>query len=858
MAMALVPVATLLTVACTGNEGLFGSADNTGVPITFNVGLSNTEQLTRSASEPIALKGEGRQLWLIPTVEQTKTVPATRGTQLKKTDNLSSFGVSAFRHAANDTDLSDDTPDYFYNLEAKEVASSNPVQYQISQNYYWPKADEALTFNAYYPYGNENVRLTDLNSETKNAGPQSFYVTVAGSAKEQVDFMTAKTTTTDFTNSASPSVNLQFQHHMTAVRFVLGDQFLGGYIKSIVISGVNAKGTYTVGEGWSATQKGAVNISYMTADHLDKPIDGTANEEVTADSEMFLLIPQEFTEDDEAMITIMYHDGYHDYEVSASLAGQDAWQEGTTVTYAISSTSLTTLRISDITFASTPDGAPKTGWTKDDAIGMYVVNEDGVTLDFKNVKCVYQGVSDDQTNKWQWKVEQPIINDVQKTVFFTSGKTYYFYYPYQEGTPDGYVMAGKGAGKPADEFFSSYISSYSTVANQASEALHAQADLQVGMAQKDVYSSTVKASMERHVGLAILELKSKKIDNEYTYTLSTDANYKWTARDGSQTEVTASPTFGTNKPCKYNDLYYFFVKQATQTELNGTGTEAWSELVTLNAGASQKYEEYSTRTVVHFDQTYTLANGDIYYSTGALSKKLIDHTTYGTPVGLVFSTSPSATDKATWKHGYVMALNNAKEGMVKWAAALGLVYKAQTTITAHRDNKEGLTETNAIKAKGNATAYPAVWAALNHKAKNKSGSYAVTMTASNSGWYLPSTGQCFDICVGLGKVSSSGFTQQGVHYSQWGASDATTCFNNINNALDAITGYSVDKIANSSTLNTGTGWWWTSTEFDADGAYDILFNSGVRITIDCYSTEATGNGKTKTMQTCYVRPVLAF
>ena len=49
-------------------------------------------------------------------------------------------------------------------------------------------------------------------------------------------------------------------------------------------------------------------------------------------------------------------------------------------------------------------------------------------------------------------------------------------------------------------------------------------------------------------------------------------------------------------------------------------------------------KEYSTRTVVHFDQTYTLANGDIYYSTGALSKKLIDHTTYGTPVGLVFST----------------------------------------------------------------------------------------------------------------------------------------------------------------------------------------------------------------------------
>ena len=629
----------LTTVSCSQQEDIVSVAQPADGRITFTTGIATTAGATRAVADgdPIALKGAGRQLWLVPVVQSTseREQQLTRGTQLNSTDKLSSFGVSAFKHEAGDGDLSDNLPDYFYNLQATEVQNDEGEGtgvYQIAQPYYWPTGTERLTFNAYYPYGNDNVKLTDLNSTeaNKNLGPQRFTVKVAASAKEQVDFMTATTGETpdaSMHQSAKPGVNLTFQHHMTAVRFVLGSQFLGGYIKSIMISGVYGKGTYVIGSGWTldADDKTTVNISYMTEDRLDKHVDGTNGQDISADGEAFLLIPQEFADDDAAVIKVLFHDGYDDYLVEASLAGQAAWLEGTTVTYAISSDYLTTLKISEIDFpVPTYNGAavsaPKTGWTagvggaEGDCVGLYVVKADGTTLAHANVKCEYVG----GTSKWKWQIHHPVDAESGETtpVFKLPGYTYYFYYPYKEGTPSGYPVAGLGAGVAATTFFSSVISSYTTVADQGDLTKFNAADLQVAKAQDAAYSSTITATMERQVGLARLQLSAPADVYARAVYVNNELNTTKSAVKGMASRAAVNK-FETNTPVGASGVYYFYTKANTGTTLNSIQSDvnAWKQGHEYNIAAGAVSEIWTAESRRH-DWPYVSAIWE-YTKTGS-------------------------------------------------------------------------------------------------------------------------------------------------------------------------------------------------------------------------------------------------
>ena len=601
-------VMTLLLFSCHQDElGEHLQHAKVDIPsdgrIMFNVGVSDNVEITRGAANceqsPIALTGGKQKLWLIPTVEPTaaRDNEVTRGTQLTPTDKMSSFGVSAFKHASSEYNLADCRPDFFYNQEATEILDTNNEGtgvWQLAKTYYWPDADEALTFNAYYPYGNDNVKLVDLNEETKLKGAQRFNVTVASNGKEQVDFMTATTDATpdeSFKDNAKPGINLTFNHHMTAIRFVLGDQFLGGYIKSISFSGIYGSGVYTVGSGWTTSEQDKtndVNINYVSQDdiqqtHMDKPIDGTAGQAVTAAGETFLLIPQTFASTDAAKISILFNDGYDDYTVEASLAGQDPWVEGTTVTYAISSHYLTTLRISELTFPTTVAGAPKTTWAVGDKVGMYVVAPNGTTIEHENVCCEFVG----GTGFWKWQVNHPDGNPVYKL----PGYSYYFYYPYVDGAPNGYTILGHQAGEDAETFFSGVLSSYSTIADQSTTDKFINADLQIAKGIDDVRSSTVRATMLRQVGLVRMTFPSKSITTTKTYL-----NNVQTSVDGT-TDVTASRTFesGTNTPCPNGDVYYFWTKAGSPTMFNiSSGVNSWASSLNVTLSA---YETSSVNNI---------------------------------------------------------------------------------------------------------------------------------------------------------------------------------------------------------------------------------------------------------------------
>jgi len=218
--------------------------------------------------------------------------------------------------------------------------------------------------------------------------------------------------------------------------------------------------------------------------------------------------------------------------------------------------------------------------------------------------------------------------------------------------------------------------------------------------------------------------------------------------------------------------------------------------------------------------------GDYYFSDGSWGTLADRATATVYPIGVVFSNTTSANDKAHgWTHGYAMALTNAATNYstktCQWSssnsAENGISYQdnisGQTyTYTDYGSqyyntftkNKDGYSENQVIVKKGtlgySPTTYPAIYYALNYAT---TGSTYMAPIGS-SGWYLPSIGQWYDIYTNLGTMSpiptypTDGKTN-GI--CRWYSIDNTNdknnysliCYNAINNYLTAISTYSSNK-----------------------------------------------------------------
>ncbi|SNU04805.1 Glycine rich protein, partial [Prevotellaceae bacterium MN60] len=589
--------AALLLTACTqdiAQEFFAGNDDNS---VTFTAQTIMTEDETRSVSAPEALPltGDGLNLWLMPS-ETPMAGDATRGTQINSVSELSSFGVSAFKHGAIPSGktlneyLTDNhlKPDFFYNMEATKVTGTE--KFKLTTNYYWPASNETLSFFAYAPYGDGNVGLSAETAE----GPQVITFKVNTVVKDQADFMTAQASSTAHTSaSETPSVRLNFTHHLTGVRFVLGDQFLKGWVKSISLKGVYTEGKYTIGGNWTLddTKKGNFTISY----NMDKPVTGTPGETVTAPNETFLMIPHTFADDDAATIEVVYNDGYTDYIVSAPLKGQ-TWKAGKTVTYAITSKKLTTLQISSITFPTTPlaaDGMPDKAkaWQAGDKVGMYVVGSDGMKLKHKNIPVTFDGT--------KWNIDH---TTAEGTIYKLPGESFYFYYPYSTASnnqPLGYPEQCPELKAEAPVFFEGVIDYFPIKTNQSVLEDFISCDLMVAKAEDEGHASTIKATMERQVGIAVIKLATKTIPETITYL-----NNVQQSTSGTYT-ITASNNFLNNIPKVNGGKYYFFTKVGGTTTFNSITTEKhyWTNALEFNLGKNAALEK-TAQTTVEWDWTF--------------------------------------------------------------------------------------------------------------------------------------------------------------------------------------------------------------------------------------------------------------
>jgi hypothetical protein len=451
------------------------------------------------------------------------------------------------------------------------------------------------------------------------------------------------------------------------------------------------------------------------------------------------------------------------------------------------------------------DNGATTSFAKDDAVGIFVVKSDG-TLALTNAKYTYDGIS-----KW-------LNSNSTENLPYYEGAKYFAYYPYQESLASSKYDATKTT---AETFFGTLISSWTPATDQSTQANYTAQDLMVSMATVNATTHAASFAMSHQMAFVEMDLP------QYHYTYNGADTYRFTFDNANKPFNTAA------------GKYRFLVKPSSTLSITGNNqynstdvskTKRWQ--ITGTAPVVAKYKIYKYKGASAFlsetkrDFCFGTANiGDYLYSDGTTGTTKDGKTV----VGIVFSNQLSSAEYTKgYTHGYALALQDVSTSTMKYKATnsdAGLT-KVQTFSAYYNDINAGYYGTFTLHYdKSNAT-YPA-WQAANNYNVNVSG-------FTNSGWYLPSMGQWWDVCANLGSVDlrteQASTTSAGNIYT---GGKATT---NVNNAI---------KAAGGTALNTND-YYWSASEYYSSDAVNVRFYSNVRV---------DSSGKTYT--SC-VRAVLAF
>ncbi|MCH4241414.1 MAG: fimbrillin family protein [Prevotella sp.] len=424
---------------------------------------------------------------------------------------------------------------------------------------------------------------------------------------------------------------------------------------------------------------------------------------------------------------------------------------------------------------------------------------------------------------------------------------FYFYYP---TSISGSITHNTG---------SAPVLSY-TVPYNAADQIDILASSKTGVAG-DSYSQTpvdfkhIFAAVQFSVGTAglpegtISSITINGIKNSGTYTFGNG----WTLNSGMTTfKVSPSTAInGTSGEGITSGAYTLMMipqtfNNATITLTYNTGT-AYTKTISGTWDAGNTY-------------TYNLSKpvniGDYYYSDGTWGTIMEHNNSTAVPIGVIFSNSTSNIDKGHgWTHGYAMALQNAGSATSTYQWYTSESGNPTGTYIAGVDNimsdKDGYTHSGYLQTLG----YAAGIAARGYTAKDKNGN-TVTDPSCSSGWYLPSCGQWYDICVNLGgmaTVSGKFYTNSGTNWLRWYSGDdgsvtnySSLCESAINVYLNILLtkGYSVDLFSNDYEV------YWSSSEYNSSWVYSIYFLVSDNVTLGY-----NGSGKTSSAN---VRPVAAF
>ena len=388
-----------------------------------------------------------------------------------------------------------------------------------------------------------------------------------------------------------------------------------------------------------------------------------------------------------------------------------------------------------------------TEFTEGDACGFYMVR--GGKPVYSNVKLTAE--KDAATGGIMWKTDGTTL------AAGMDGESYYLYYPYQADMAGKTATPAEGAVMTDAEFFKPLIDGWQPGDDQSTHAAYTASDLMTAGGSTTGTGNTIHLSfaMKHRMALAVIEMPKtvyKFIDaNVPDYTVGAEATFT-----------------GTAKPLRMADGTYRYLVHSSMPTIEGCYDGGYREF-TITTSASHpvvgEYKRYKVDGAAETIKNVTYAEsgiariGDFYCTknngtTGYLIPKEADETTVQAAkvVGIVFQTDKSrigAKEKEKLGgegnvHGLVMAVKNIA---TRQAWGLFGMDEGLTTCRTKADNYNdisGYGNCEHIRTnRGNFDSYPAFKAAYDYNT-------TCPVPATTTGWYLPASGQWWDILQNLG------------------------------------------------------------------------------------------------------------
>lgn len=388
-----------------------------------------------------------------------------------------------------------------------------------------------------------------------------------------------------------------------------------------------------------------------------------------------------------------------------------------------------------------------TEFTEGDACGFYMVRS-GKPV-YSNVKLTAE--KDAATGGIMWKTDGTTL------AAGMDGESYYLYYPYQADMAGKTATPAEGAVMTDAEFFKPLIDGWQPGDDQSTHAAYTASDLMTAGGSTTGTGNTIHLSfaMKHRMALAVIEMPKtvyKFIDaNVPDYTVGAEATFT-----------------GTAKPLRMADGTYRYLVHSSMPTIEGC-YDGGNREFTITTSASHpvvgEYKRYKVDGAAETIKNVTYAEsgiariGDFYCTknngtTGYLIPKEADETTVQAAkvVGIVFQTDKSrigAKEKEKLGgegnvHGLVMAVKNIA---TRQAWGLFGMDEGLTTCRTKADNYNdisGYGNCEHIRTnRGNFDSYPAFKAAYDYNT-------TCPVPATTTGWYLPASGQWWDILQNLG------------------------------------------------------------------------------------------------------------
>lgn len=388
-----------------------------------------------------------------------------------------------------------------------------------------------------------------------------------------------------------------------------------------------------------------------------------------------------------------------------------------------------------------------TEFTEGDACGFYMMR--GGKPIYSNVKLTAE--KDAATGGIMWKTDGTTL------AAGMDGESYYLYYPYQADMAGKTATPAEGAVMTDAEFFKPLIDGWQPGDDQSTHAAYTASDLMTAGGSTTGTGNTIHLSfaMKHRMALAVIEMPKtvyKFIDaNVPDYTVGAEATFT-----------------GTAKPLRMADGTYRYLVHSSMPTIEGC-YDGGNREFTITTSASHpvvgEYKRYKVDGAAETIKNVTYAEsgiariGDFYCTkdngtTGYLIPKEADETTVqaATVVGIVFQTDKSRIGQAEKNalggkdkvHGLVMSVKN-----IATRQAWSLFHKDEglTTCKTKADNYNdisGYGNCEHIRTnRGNFDSYPAFKAAYDYNT-------TCPVPATTTGWYLPASGQWWDILQNLG------------------------------------------------------------------------------------------------------------